>query len=84
MMDAKIFYYDKERMEKPLQIGEIYTDRVMQMDEIIHVGVGIDVNDMEELANAFDKGVPYVWQHTYYPDWYEVDYENIYFELIND
>lgn len=56
----------------------------MQMDEILYVGVGIDTNDMDDLKRAYNEGAPYVWRHAYYPDWYEVDYENIYFEPIND
>ena len=43
-MDAKIFYYNKKKMKKPQEIGEIHNDRVMQMDEILYVGVGIDTN----------------------------------------
>lgn len=84
MMDAKIFYYNKKKMKKPQEIGEIHNDRVMQMDEILYIGVGIDTNDMDDLKRAYNEGAPYVWRHAYYPDWYEVDYENIYFEPIND
>lgn len=84
MMDAKIFYYDKKEMKKPQEIGEIHTDRTLTIDEILYVGVGIDTNDMDDLKRAYNEGAPYVWRHTYYPDWYEVDYKNIYFEPIND
>lgn len=84
MMDARIFYYNKEEMKKPLQIGEIHTNRTMQMNEILYVGVGVDVDDADDLKRAYNEGAPYVWRHACCPDWYEVDYENIYFEPIND